>query len=485
MSSDPADVPATPASPENSPAAVPAPAPNEASAAQEGQRGDAPGQRFKIGSQRPGSRRERPRVKDMGTELPPAHKAPVPNIRQGLAPEDELELAAAFGNLSLDEALGPMEGAPVQELEVDSRQTATIVSIHNDDVFVEMGGRNQGILSLRAFPEPPQVGQKIPVVVHGFNVEEGLYTLGLPGGAVEVADWSEISQGMVVEARVTGHNKGGLECEVNRIRGFIPAGQISPYRIEDFAPLVGEKMACLVMEANPEKRNLVLSRRAVIERERQQAKEKLMGELAEGQVREGIVRSIQDFGAFVDLGGVDGLIHISQLSWQRVKHPSEVLKVGERVKVIVRKIDQESGKISLAFRDLQDSPWTNITTKYPVTAIVKGTVTRIMDFGVFVELEPGVEGLVHVSELSHGRVFRVRDFVAIGQEVDVKVLNVDSEQQRISLSMKAAAASLAPKKAEPEPEEDDTPAPPPRPPRTDLKGGVQRPSGGEKFGLKW
>ena len=144
---------------------------------------------------------------------------------------------------------------------------------------------------------------------------------------------------MVVEARVTGHNKGGLECEVNRLRGFIPASQISMYRVEDLAQFVDQKFACVITEANPEKRNLVLSRRAVLEREKAEAKEKLMAELEVGQVREATVRSLQSFGAFVDLGGVDGLIHISQLSWDRIKHASEVLEVGQKVKVKIQKID--------------------------------------------------------------------------------------------------------------------------------------------------
>jgi small subunit ribosomal protein S1 len=291
---------------------------------------------------------------------------------------------------------------------------------------------------------------------------------------------------MVVETKITGHNKGGLECEVNHIRGFIPAGQISLFRVEDLAQFVGETMTCVVTEANPERRNLVLSRRAVLEREKAEAKTKLMAELAEGQVREGVVRSLQDYGAFVDLGGVDGLLHVSQLSWQRVKHPNEVLQVGQPIKVKIRKIDAESGKISLAFRDLSENPWTSALQKYPATTIHDGTVTKIMDFGAFVELEPGVEGLVHISELSHGRVFRVRDVVSEGQQVEVKVLSIDPEQQRISLSMKALQAKPETKKAEAEAAEKDEPPPPPLPKsKGPLKGGLGRNAGGEQFGLKW
>ncbi|HWA98447.1 MAG TPA: S1 RNA-binding domain-containing protein, partial [Pirellulales bacterium] len=188
---------------------------------------------------------------------------------------------------------------------------------------------------------------------------------------------------------------------------------------------------------------------------------------------------------FVDLGGVDGLLHVSQLSWQRVKHPGDVLKLGDTVRVLVRKIDPQSGKISLAMRDLMESPWTTATMKYPTSSTVRGTVTKVMDFGAFVELEPGVEGLVHISELAHGRVFRVRDVVKEGDTIEAKVLSIDPEAQRISLSMKAIQAKPEPVKASKpeEPEEPPAPLPPPR--HKHLKGGVTKSNGGEQFGLKW
>src|SRR5262249_14061645 len=209
-----------------------------------------------------------------------------------------------------------------------------------------------------------------------------------PHAAIVAANWGDITEGVMVEARVTGHNKGGLECEVNNIRAFMPASQVDVYRVEDFSQFVGQKFPCIVTEARPERGNLVLSRRAVIERQKAAAKEQLLTELAEGQIREGVVRSLQPFGAFVDLGGVDGLLHVSQLSWQRVKHPGDVLQLGQTVKVLVRKIDPDTHKISLALRDLSENPWTKVTSNYPVTSTVKGTVTKIMEFGAFVQLEP-------------------------------------------------------------------------------------------------
>jgi ribosomal protein S1 len=412
-------------------------------------------------------------------------KVAVPNLREQLPPELELEVIEALGGMSVAEVIEP-SGEPAKEIEPDSRVHGKVASVHRDDVFVDLGGRNQGVLSLRQFATPPELGTMIEVNVNRFDAEEGLYQLSLPGGAVDVADWSQVSEGMVVEARVTGHNKGGLECEVSHLRGFIPAGQLSLFRVEDLSQFVGQALHCVVTEVNPERRNLVLSRRAMLERDRAEAKTKLMSELAEGQVREGVVRSLQDYGAFIDLGGVDGLLHVSQLSWQRVKHPAEVLEVGQPIKVKIRKIDTETGKISLAFRDLTENPWTTAGGKYPVTSTHEGVVSKIMDFGAFIELEPGIEGLVHISELSHGRVFRVRDVVSEGQDVEVKVLSVDAEQQRISLSMKALQARPESKKAGPEPAEEEAPPPLPQPTRkTPLKGGIGRSSGGEQFGLKW
>ncbi|HQU42910.1 MAG TPA: S1 RNA-binding domain-containing protein, partial [Pirellulales bacterium] len=442
--------------------------------------------KLRIGSQRPGSPRVKARPQVPSVETPSGPKVAVPNIRERLPIELELEVEEALGGMSLEEVIEPTTtGTSTGELSPESQHRGRIASIHRDNVFVDLGGRNQGVLSLRQFPIAPEVGTVVEVIVSRFDAEEGLYNLSLPGAAVDVADWSDLATDMVVEAKITGHNKGGLECEVNHIRGFIPAGQISLFRVEDLAQFVGESMTCVVTEANPERRNLVLSRRAVLEREKAEAKTKLMAELAEGQVREGVVRSLQDYGAFIDLGGVDGLLHVSQLSWQRVKHPGEVLQIGQPIKVKIRKIDLESGKISLAFRDLSENPWTSAPQKYFATSTHEGTVSKIMDFGAFVELEPGVEGLVHISELSHGRVFRVGDVVSEGQKVEVKVLSIDPEQQRISLSMKALQARPEAKKAEKGVEEEEPPPPPLPKQKGPLKGGLGRGSGGEQFGLKW
>ena len=459
-----------------------------------------PGLRIQIGSlakKTNESARPKPQVLQVGKDVEvlekPKKTFPPPNLSKQLTPELEKELEEALGGMSLDDALKAQdEKSATGEVALEEKTHARVVSIHRDDVFFEIGSRNQGVLSLKQFAEPPQIGAVVEVFVSRLNAEDGLYELTLPGAAVEVGDWSEVAEGMVVEAAITSHNKGGLECEVSKLRGFIPASQIAPYRVENLEQFVGQRFSCLITEANPEKRNLVLSRRALIEREQESSKQQLLSQLEVGQEREGVVRSLQDFGAFVDLGGgIDGLIHISQLSWDRVKHAKDVLKEGQTVKVRIQKIDASSGRIGLAYRDLTDNPWTQAAQKYSAKTNVQGTVTKIMDFGAFVQLEPGVEGLVHISELAHGRVWRAADIVQEGQEVDVQILSIDPDAQRMSLSMKALQArpvkpgDSAKKKGLQQEVPEDKKLRAKGKSTANLKGGVGGGSGGEQFGLKW
>jgi len=418
----------------------------------------------------------------------PSGRVPLPNLRAELSPDLEAEFDRAIGGASVEELMeGADELTKGSLLEPETRLTGQIVAIQRDDVFVDLGGREQGCISARLFEQPPQPGTALEVVVLRFNAEDGLYDLTLPNAAVSVDHWDDLSEGMLVDARVTGHNEGGLEVEVNHLRGFIPISQIAIYRVENLTEFVDQKFACLVTEVNPMRRNLVLSRRAVLEREKEEDRQQLLASLEPGQVREGVVRKLVDFGAFVDLGGLDGLLHISQLSWGRVEHPREVLAEGQTVKVKVEQVNRETGKISLAYREMLENPWTNAAMKYPAGSIVEGTVSKLMEFGAFVELEPGVEGLIHVSELSYKRVWRPGDVVQEGQKVQVIVLSVNPEAQRISLSTKQLEAKPEPAKKE----EDGEPGPPPEKsrkrqgPDKPLQGGLGRASGGEQFGLKW
>ncbi len=428
-------------------------------------------------------------AKPIAVEPAPARKVPVkpPSVREPLSDDLEQELRAALGDASLDELMsGSSTGEDAAVLEMETRHQGTVVRIHNDNVFFALDGRNEGVASLRQFDTPPEPGMQLDVVVRTFSAEDGLYELGVPGASISVDDWSDLNEGALVEARVTGSNTGGLECMVNTIRAFIPASQVAMYRIENFAEFIDQKLLCVVTEVNPDRKNLVLSRRAVLEREREEERQKLMESLAVGQVCEGVVRNIRDFGAFVDIGGVDGLVHISQLSWDRVNHPSEVLQEGQKVQVKIEKIDPQNGKIGLSYRELMEHPWTSVHDQIAADSVVTGKVSRVAKFGAFVKLAPGIEGLVHISELSHSRVPSVGSVVSEGDEVQVKVLSIDTENQRIALSMKAVLPDLPQEElAAPEGEEG-----PPRvsavPKRNSpLKGGMDRGSGGDQFGLKW
>ncbi len=372
-----------------------------------------------------------------------------------------------------------------EPLEEDARVVGKVLKVDADHVFVALGGPDEGMVAFEQFTEEPAVGSEIEVIVRAFEKGDGLYILTLPGAVMTVSDWEDIDEGTVVEATVTGHNAGGLECKVGNTRGFIPMGQISEHRIEDASEFVDQKFLCVVTESNERRGNLVLSRRAVLEREREEKRKEQLEVIEVGQTIEGTVRSVKDFGAFVDLGGLDGLIHISKLSWDRVAHPSEVLEVGQKVMVQIEKIDKEKGKIGLSYRDLLENPWDTAEADYAPGAILKGTVTRIAAFGCFVKLGPGVEGLVHISEVASHRVSRVDAFVSEGQEIEVKVLSFDRDSQKIGLSMKqvnAPAVESEPSEEPDEPQREVAVKPTHAGP---LRGGNDAASGGEKFGLRW
>lgn len=419
-----------------------------------------------------------------------AREVEVPSAEEPDEPSLSLdeEIAAALGGMSIEQLLNQPNADDPGEIAPETRLSATVTRIHGDDVFVKLRGRAEGVASLRGFAQPPALGQVIEVYVKRFNDEEGLYDVSAPGASIDVANWSDLVPGAIVEFRVTGTNTGGLEGTVNNIRGFIPASQVALYRVEQFSDYIQQKLQCIVTEADPSRKRLVLSRRAVLEREKAAQREQLLKTIEAGQTLPGLVTKLMDFGAFVDVGGLEGLVHISKLSWDRVAHPSEVLQVGQKIKVKVEKIEAGSGKLSLSYRDTLQDPWENIEQKFPVNSLVSGTVSRIAQFGAFVKLEPGVEGLVHISELAHHRVFAVKNVVNEGDQVEVKVLSIDRPAQRMSLSLKATQAKPEPRPdAMAAPETPDEPARPVAvaPRQAPLKGGRDRSSGGEGIGLNW
>ncbi len=416
-------------------------------------------------------------------------KAPPAQVRSeiGLGDDLDAEIAAALGGISMDDVVAKAEASDT-ELELNSKVQGSVTKIFNDNVFVKLAGQYEGVAALHTFKTAPAEGDTLTVTVRGRNKEDGLYELTVPGATINVNDWDELEEGAVVEAKVTGTNSGGLEAALGSIRGFIPASQAARYRVEDMEQFVDKKLACVIVECNPDKRKLVLSHRAVLEREMEEKRKELMEELEVGQIREGVVTKLMDFGAFVDLGGAEGLIHISKISWTRVRHPSEVMHEGEKVKVKVDKIGDD-GKIGLSHRDTLEHPWHAAGNQFNEDDVVTGKVTKLMDFGAFVELAPGIEGLVHISELAYHRVSKVSTVLSEGDSIEVKVLSVEKDKQKIALSRKACLTAPAPKagdkKADAEPQD--------LPPRElavkssgePLQGGTNRKSGGESVGLKW
>ncbi len=357
-----------------------------------------------------------------------------------------------------------------QEASPGMRQ-GKVIGVRGKSVFIDLGAKSEGVVPVDQFGETlPKPGDMIEVNVDRFDTSEGILLLSLKGAAVE-ANWENLRKGLIVEAKVTKTNKGGLDVEVDGIRGFLPIGQIDINRVEDASVYVGQKLRVVVTEANQREKNLVVSSRELLEQERAEMREKTWAALEEGQIRSGVVRSVKDFGAFVDLGGVDGLLHIGDMSWVRMSDPSGFIKVGQQVEVKILKIDRQTTRISLGLKQLTPSPWDNVERNYTRGMVLTGKVTRLMDFGAFVELEPGVEGLIHVSELAQNRVRRVADIVKPEQEVEVRILKIEPEAKKISLSLRPLPVPAAPAE-EAKDEDDDTP-PPPKPVRKiPLKGGL-------------
>lgn len=364
------------------------------------------------------------------------------------------------------------------QLESGMKLKAKVQSLTAEDVFCEVGFRCPGVLPLRQFPQGkhPHVGEEFLVVVEKYDPENGVILVNLPRATRKVkGNWDELAVGQVVECMVTKTNKGGLEVTIGGTRAFLPASQVDLGFAPAMESFVGKKLAVQVTEVNPAKRNLVVSRRAILIQEKKEKAAAFWPSVEVGQQFTGTVKTIKDYGAFVDLGGADGFLHIGEMSWSRIKHPTEVVQEGGQVEVVVLSLDREKQKIGLGMRQLARNPWASVAETYGIGNTVTGKVTRLSEFGAFVELEPSVEGLIHISELDHQRVRRVQDVVNVGQEVQVKILEVALDRQRISLSLKALKQKPEPEK----PAEPETPPPPPRKRKENLRGGKSDvPSGG-------
>ena len=326
--------------------------------------------------------------------------------------------------------------------------TGKVVQITDDEVCVSIGYKADGLIKRADLvDENVKLDDEIEVEVVKVNDGEGNVLLS-QRNIVNRKAWDALMEkydaGEYVDAVGKEAVKGGLIADVSGVRAFVPASQLSQRYVEKIADFVGKEMKLKIIEVDKQKKRVVASRKAVIAEEAAAKKKEAWEKLEEGIVIHGIVRRLTDFGAFVDIGGVDGLIHITDLSWGRVRHPGDVVKVNQEVDVKVLSLDPERERIQLGYKQLQDHPWDHAAEKYPEGAIVTGKVVRITDFGAFVELEPGLDGLVHISQCAATRVAKVEDAVQVGQEVQVKVLGVDPEKKRISLSIRQALEDSAP-----------------------------------------
>ena len=343
---------------------------------------------------------------------------------------------------SFADMLSQYEQSHKRRADDGSRQIeATVISVSPEFVFFDIGYKTEGVLPLSTFGDkPPKPGTKLPVTVKGRN-EEGYYELSRFKVA-QPTDWTSLERAFAdksaIIGTVTAVVKGGLSVDVG-VRAFMPASRSGTREAAEMEKLVGQEIRCRITKLDTTEEDVVVDRRAVVEEEERAGKERRYEELKEGDIVRGTVRSLMDYGAFVDIGGIDGLLHVSDISLSRVKSPADVLSVGQEIEARVLRIDRDKQRISLGLKQLQPEPWDTASDKYKTGERVRGTVTRTMDFGAFVELEPGVEGLVHISEMSWvKRVQKPTDIVKPGDTVEAVILSINPTERRISLGLKQA-----------------------------------------------
>jgi small subunit ribosomal protein S1 len=340
----------------------------------------------------------------------------------------------------LDDSMGGrdfMEGQVIKGL---------IVGIEKDFAIIDVGLKTEGRILLKEFATPdkplPGVGDTVEVYLERVENALGEAVISREKAKREEA-WTRLevvfAKGEPVNGAIVGRVKGGFTVDLGGASAFLPGSQVDIRPVRDVGPLMGKEQPFAILKMDRPRGNIVVSRRAILEEARAEQRTELVGQLQEGEIREGVVKNITDYGAFVDLGGIDGLLHVTDMSWKRVSHPSQVLAVGDTVKVQIVKINPDTQRISLGMKQLQSDPWDNVEAKYPPGARFTGRITNITDYGAFVELEAGVEGLVHVSEMSWTKKnVHPGKIVSTSQEVDVVVLDVDSSKRRVSLGLKQA-----------------------------------------------
>jgi small subunit ribosomal protein S1 len=364
----------------------------------------------------------------------------------------EIEHADMFGDSAEELLLDSLEDANKQ-FDVNQIVEGKIVEINEEFVVVDVGFKSEGAIPKNEWEEgeePPQVGQMIKVLIEEVEdqniLEEARNMIVLSKRKAEkIIQWEKmmasVQEGQVVTGTVTRKIKGGLLVDIG-VNVFLPASQVDIRRPNDIGDYIGRVVQCEVLKIDEARRNIVVSRRSLIEKQREEDREHLMAELEIGQIRKGVVKNIADFGAFVDLGGIDGLLHITDMSWERIGHPTEMVAIDQEIEVKILQIDREKQKIALGLKQKQNNPWTNIAEKFPVGSTVPGEVVNVMSYGAFVKLEPGIEGLVHISEMSWTRrINHPSEMVQIGDKIDVRILGVDPQGQQLSLGIKQTQAN--------------------------------------------
>jgi small subunit ribosomal protein S1 len=356
--------------------------------------------------------------------------------------------------LEVDGQIVPNYDATLHPFEEGEVVTGHVVRIDQDEVLVDIGYKSEGVipaneLSIRKSVDPHdevQLGEEVDALVLTKEDQDGRLIISKKRARFEKA-WRRIEaaaeSGEPVEGTVIEVVKGGLIIDLG-VRGFLPASLVDIRRVPNLDEYMGTQIECKVIELNRSRNNVVLSRRAVLEEERKEVRQQILDRLEPGQVVEGQISNIVDFGAFVDLDGIDGLIHISELSWSHVNHPSQILEIGQTVKVKVLDIDRDRQRISLGLKQTQEDPWQRIVNTYNIGDELEGTVTKVVTFGAFVEILDGVEGLVHISELAAHHVENPREVVQPGDEIRIKILEIDSERRRLSLSAKRVEGQVLP-----------------------------------------
>ena len=333
----------------------------------------------------------------------------------------------------------------LKQIEEGAIVTGTVISINPDAVLVDVGYKSEGEIPISQFKDNQgnltvSEGDKVEVLVESREDDEGIIHLS-KDKADKIKAWREITkacnEGAVIEGTIVARVKGGMSVDIGGVIAFLPGSQIDIRPIRNMDELIGERFKFKVLKLNEKRNNIVISRRALLEEEREKKRKELLEKIEEGVVLDGTVKNITEYGAFIDLDGLDGLLHITDMSWGRINHPSEILSIGDTIKVKVIKYDPERQRVSLGLKQLTPDPWENIEEKYPIGMRTKGKVVSITDYGAFIELEEGVEGMVHVTEMAWGKKLRhPSKIVDLGEMVEVEVIGVDPEKKRISLSMK-------------------------------------------------